>query len=111
MNASAKSFLDALQAEGPAADRAEKMALYGQFVGGWESDIVSYEEGSTKHNGRGEIHFGWVLEGRAIQDVWMIPRRAERRPGMPAMPVAGNWYGTTLRSLRSWPRCLAYPLE
>ena len=64
---------------------------------GWESDIVSYEEDSTKHNGRGEIHFGWVLEGRAIQDVWMIPRRAERRPGMPAMPVAGNWYGTTLR--------------
>ena len=41
MNASEKSFLDALQAEGPAADRAEKMTLYGQLVGGWESDIVS----------------------------------------------------------------------
>jgi hypothetical protein len=106
MNAPTKSFLDALQAEGPAADRVEKMTLYGQFVGGWESDIVSYEDDGTKHNGRGEIHFGWVLEGRAIQDVWMIPRRAERRPEMPAMPVAGNWYGTTLRvydpSLDAW---------
>ena len=27
----------------------------------------------------------------------MIPRRAERRPGFPVLPVAGNWYGTTLR--------------
>ncbi len=27
----------------------------------------------------------------------MIPRRKDRRPDAPAMPVAGNWYGTTLR--------------
>ena len=27
----------------------------------------------TKHTERGEIHFGWVLEGRAIQDVWILP--------------------------------------
>jgi hypothetical protein len=34
-----------------------------------------------------------VLEGRAVQDVWIIPRPA----GSPALPIAGNWYGTTLR--------------
>ena len=27
----------------------------------------------------------------------MIPRRNERRADAPAMPVAGNWYGTTIR--------------
>ena len=91
------TFVDALHADGPAPDRADKMRLYGQFVGAWEMDVVGYEENGTKHAGRGEIHFGWVLEGRAIQDVWMIPRRAERRPGIPEMPVTGNWYGTTLR--------------
>ena len=83
--------------DGPASDRAEKMALYGQFVGTWDTDVVSHEQDGAQHRGHGEIHFGWVLEGRAIQDVWMIPRREERRAGMPAMPVAGNWYGTTLR--------------
>jgi hypothetical protein len=97
MSGARNSFLDVLHAEGPASDRAEKMALYGQFIGSWNTDIVSHEQSGAEHRGNGEIHFGWVLEGRAIQDVWMIPRRAERRPGIPAMPVAGNWYGTTLR--------------
>jgi len=27
---------------------------------------------------RGEWHFGWVLEGRAIQDVILAPPREER---------------------------------
>jgi hypothetical protein len=97
MNTAPSAFLDVLHADGPVGERAEQMALYGQFIGSWDTDVVSYEPDGTQHSGRGEIHFGWVLEGRAIQDVWMIPRRAERRADMPAMPVAGNWYGTTLR--------------
>jgi hypothetical protein len=87
----------ALHAEGPAPERAEALNLYGQFVGDWDADIVTYTPDGLRHQGQGEIHFGWVLEGRAIQDVWMIPRRKDRRADMPAMPVAGNWYGTTIR--------------
>jgi len=45
---------------------------------------------------RRRIHFGWILQGRAVQDVWMIPR-LEDRAKAPASPAAGNWYGTTLR--------------
>jgi hypothetical protein len=100
---SSPSFVEALHAEGPAADRADKLALYGQFVGRWDMDVVTHEANGNKHAGRGQIHFGWVLEGRAIQDVWMIP---PRQPGKPDMPIAGNWYGTTLRvydpSLDAW---------
>ena len=71
-------FLDVLHAHGPAVDQEKKMALYGQFIGSWDTDIVTHEPNGVEHRGNGEIHFGWVLEGRAIQDVWMIPRRAER---------------------------------
>lgn len=95
--ASASPFAEVLLAGGPAPDRAEKMRLYGQFVGDWDTDILAHAPDGTKHEGRGEIHFAWVLQGCAIQDVWMIPRRAERTAASPIMPVTGNWYGTTLR--------------
>src|SRR5215472_14264019 len=91
------AFPDALHADAPASEHADELSLYGQFVGDWESEIVTITPDGVRHHGQGEIHFGWILEGRAIQDVWMIPRRNERRPDAPVMPVAGNWYGTTLR--------------
>lgn len=87
-----------LLAAGPVPEYAEPLKLYGQFVGDWDADVVTYSPDGTPHRGQGEIHFSWVLEGRAIQDVWMIPRRKDRVAGAPAMPVSGNWYGTTLRA-------------
>ena len=79
---SARSFLDALAADGPAADRAGKMKLYGWLIGSWTMDATMHLDSGDTHRGLGEIHFGWVLEGRAIQDVWILP---------------GVFYGTTLR--------------
>ena len=89
-----------LDSPGPAPDRAEELGLYAFLIGHWDTRIVAYEEDGTRHESRGEIHAGWVLEGRAIQDVWMTPPRAERHPGepLPALPVTGAWYGTTLRA-------------
>jgi hypothetical protein len=92
-----RTFINVLHAKGPAAERADKLGLYGQFVGDWETEIITHAPDGARHSGHGEIHFGWVLQGRAIQDVWMIPRLRDRRPDAPIMPVAGNWYGTTLR--------------
>src|SRR5207244_12126506 len=43
---------------------------------------------------KGEIHFSRVLEGRAVQDLWIMPRRSERGA---ALDPAFNMYGTTLR--------------
>lgn len=77
-----KTFLEALGATGPSADRADKMALYGWLIGSWEMEADILLADGTRHTGQGEIHFGWVLEGRAIQDVWIL---------------RGIFYGTTLR--------------
>lgn len=82
MSLSAPAFIGALLAEGPAADRADESRLYGRFIGDWTFDAVVHKDDGTKHTGQGEIHFVWALEGRAIQDVWILP---------------GIFYGTTLR--------------
>src|SRR5690349_11393587 len=90
-------FASLLHAEAPAPDLKDKLDLYGRFVGDWDSEVTAYAPGGATFAETGEIHFGWILEGRAIQDIWMIPRRDARASGMTPFPVAGNWYGTTLR--------------
>jgi len=88
-------FLAALGADGPAPDRAGKMDLYGRFVGSWDLDVRQFAEDGTERRRNGEWHFGWVLEGRAIQDVWIVPPRGPLRNGDAVANV--NSYGTTLR--------------
>jgi hypothetical protein len=96
MDALQLDFPAVLHAQGPDPERAEALQLYGRFVGSWDAKITAHGPDGTSHNTNGEIHFGWVLQGRAIQDVWMIPRLSERQ-GAREFPIAGNWYGTTLR--------------
>jgi hypothetical protein len=91
------SFAEVLHADGPDEARAAELELYAWLVGHWDIEVATFPEDGTTHRGQGEIHAGWVLQGRAIQDVWMIPRLRDRRPGIEQLPGAGNWYGTTLR--------------
>ena len=100
------SFAQVLHANGPDPARATDLALYAWLVGRWEFDVTTMPDDGTTNRGSGEIHAGWVLQGRAIQDVWMIPRLQDRKPGLAPLAGAGNWYGTTLRiydpSLAAW---------
>jgi hypothetical protein len=88
-------FLEALGAGGSAPDRGGKMDLYGRFVGSWDLDVVQFPENGASRRRKGEWHFGWALEGRAVQDVWIVPPRGELRLGDAAANT--NSYGTTLR--------------
>ncbi len=77
-----KNFVDALHSSAPAADRAEKMGLYRWLIGDWAMHGVIHGDDGSRHEGKGEIHAGWVLQGRALQDVWAF---------------SDVFYGTTLR--------------
>ena len=91
------SFAQVLHANGPDKERAHELELYSWIVGRWDMNVTTILEDGTTHRGEGEIHAGWVLQGRAIQDVWMIPRLRDRQPGIEPLPGAGKWSGTTLR--------------
>jgi hypothetical protein len=94
---------DALHSPGPNSMYREELMQFGRFVGSWDLDVIYYhEDGSVRFRSPGEWHFGWVLEGRAIEDVWMIPPRADR----PADGPPPGEYGVTLRffdrRIRAW---------
>lgn len=93
MGNKSSSFIGALCGiDGPAADRADKMMLYGRFIGAWDGTVTRYSANGERFDSSAEVHFGWALQGRAIQDVWIVPSRIGRAPG-----EADKMYGTTLR--------------
>jgi hypothetical protein len=78
-----------LGAVGPAPSLKEKLMLFGQFVGDWDIVEARYTQADgTEVKLKGEVHFGWILGGSAIQDVWMGYREGSQRPIL---------FGTTIR--------------
>ncbi len=75
-------MIEALQAEHPYPEYADKLTLFGRLVGSWgiEGRFLD-EQGNVIRESTGEWHFGWVLEGRVIQDVLISPPRQGRQPG------------------------------
>ena len=76
-----KALLQNLHADDPATDRAAQMMLYGQFEGSWDGTLKYLDPEGVRRETTAEVHFGWVLEGRAIQDVWIAPSRSGRKEG------------------------------
>ena len=86
-------FLAALYSAEANPELGENLDLFGEFVGEWEFDWYGYEPGKEKQHEKGEWIFSWVLDGRVIQDLWIIPGRNRRNlKGLPK-----GEYGTTLR--------------
>lgn len=98
------NFLRVLSASGRSAEIPESADAYGWLVGSWDLEVLHYRGiDLSSQNIKGEAHFSWVLEGRAIQDVWIMPRSSDRKPDGDRM---NNMYGTTLRiwdpTIQAW---------
>jgi hypothetical protein len=82
-------FYTVLTATGRSPEIPESEDAYGWLVGSWELECLHYRGALVSL--KGEAHFGWTLEGRAVQDVWIMP---------------GQMYGTTIRvwdsSIHAW---------
>lgn len=91
-----EGFVSALLADGPSPELGEAASVFGFLVGGWSASIRDIDPDGAVRTGRGEWWFSWVLEGRAMQDVWISPPRKERGQPRPLL-AADDRYGTTLR--------------
>ena len=88
-------FAHALISSAPSPQMPKSAAsVFDWLIGDWEADVYDHNPEGSEWVGKGEWHFTWVLEGRAIQDVWIVPGLPDR--GAPTS-AAHNRYGTTLR--------------
>ena len=85
--------MNALAASAPNPEFGDRLALFGQFLGDWEFEGAWHHADGSSLRAKGEWSFSWILDGRAIQDVWMAPSREERR--RTGAPLIG--YGTAVR--------------
>lgn len=96
-------FEEALSAEGRSPEIPASEDCYGWLVGSWDLKVLHFYGDVSQRNLKGEAHFGWALEGRAVQDAWIMPRREDRTPDIDR---SCNMYGTTLRvwdsAIRAW---------
>ncbi len=82
--------LELLAADGPHPAYPKELDLYGQFVGSWQVANRSFDETTGRwYENSFEWAFGWVLNGRAVQDVIRVP--ADQTP------TGEVWVGTTIR--------------
>ncbi|MGN6176389.1 MAG: hypothetical protein ACTHPS_26085 [Streptosporangiaceae bacterium] len=90
---SGTGLISALHVTGPAGEHPGKLMLFGRFVGSWHLEWTGPGPGGQPATMSGELHFGWVLGGRAVQDIWIVPGRGQPGEGQP--PLA--FHGSTIR--------------
>lgn len=93
MTSGLATFADALHSGAAHPDIPPEQRIFEPYLGSWDLVVTWYDDtGAISRQQRGEWHFTRVLEGRGIQDVWIVPPRAER-----AATDALYEYGTSLR--------------
>jgi hypothetical protein len=88
-----EKFGEALVCQSKSIKIPDKHNLFGQFVGEWDFEWVDHPDTSEERHIPGEWIFSWILEGTAIQDVFICPSR--NSGSIKTYPDAE--YGTTIR--------------
>ena len=87
----------------------ENRDIFGKFIGEWSLELTITNLNGISVQHKGEWHFHRILQGRAIQDVWIIPNLNS---------IDGNEfheYGTTVRTYnantKKWKAVWVGPIQ
>jgi hypothetical protein len=80
-------MVTALQAMGPHPSLGDQAKVFGRFVGTWDAAYTEFSKDGKAIHSSGEFIVGWVMDGRAIQDVFIIYPSTNKE----------RFIGTTLR--------------
>ena len=89
-------MIDALAADGAAADRAGNMDLYGWLIGSWDLDVTRYlEDGSTRRR-PGEWQEGHIPQARHLPLNALDARASELDPSRPVTAICAGGYRSSI---------------
>jgi hypothetical protein len=74
-----QAMVKALSASGPHPSLGDEARVFDRFVGVWDCDYTFFAEDGGVSRASGELKFGWIIDGRAIQDIWITyPKEASK---------------------------------
>lgn len=73
----------ALSASGPHPSLGDEARVFDRLVGTWDCDYTFYADDGSASHASGELKFRWIIDGRALQDVWITyPRKGASERGI-----------------------------
>jgi hypothetical protein len=81
-------MITTLKATGPHPSLGEHAKVFGRLIGVWDGEYTEISSDGRETRSSGEWIFGWVMDGRAIQDLFIIHPSAARKE---------RYIGTTVR--------------
>lgn len=92
-----EAMISVLRSVNPNPSLGEEAQTFDRLIGSWEADFGFPQHDGTVRHKKGELHFGWVMDGHAVQDLWI---------GYPTGEQKERTIGTTFRffdtKLKNW---------
>jgi hypothetical protein len=92
-----EAMIRVLGSANPNPSLGEEAQTFDRLVGSWDADFSFPQADGTVRHKKGELHFGWVMDGHAVQDLWI---------GYPTGEQKERTIGTTFRffdtKLKQW---------
>jgi hypothetical protein len=81
-------MITVLPASRPHPSLGDEAHAFDRLVGTWDCDYSFHAEDGTVTRASGELRFGWIIDGYALQDIWIT---------YPKAPAEERLIGTSLR--------------
>jgi hypothetical protein len=65
-------MVSTLEALGPHPSLGDEAKVFGRLVGTWTVEYTDFSKDGKVTHRSGELLIGWVMDGRAIQDLWIV---------------------------------------
>src|SRR5438309_4702281 len=92
-----EAMISVLGSPNPNPSLGEEAQTFDRLIGSWDADFGFPQADGTVRHKKGELHFGWVMDGHAVQDLWI---------GYPTGEQKERTIGTTFRffdtKLKQW---------